>query len=72
MLTNHEPDWNIEDLTPAEIYAAIRYLEQPPSGANEGNNHIATTKQNDDKGALICVGLYLLLMFGLGLWFYWR
>jgi hypothetical protein len=26
MLANHEPDWNIDDLTDAEIYAAIRYL----------------------------------------------
>jgi hypothetical protein len=33
MLTNYDPDWNIEDLTDAEIYAAIRYLEPATSGA---------------------------------------
>ena len=27
MLTNHEPDRNIEDLTDTEIYVAIRNLE---------------------------------------------
>jgi hypothetical protein len=27
MLTNQEPDWNIDDITDAEIYAAVRYLE---------------------------------------------
>ena len=30
MLTNHEPDRNIEDLTDTEIYDAIRYLEPDP------------------------------------------
>jgi hypothetical protein len=27
MLANNDSDWNIEDLTDTEIYAAIRYLE---------------------------------------------
>jgi hypothetical protein len=27
MLTNHDSDWNIEDVTDTEICAAIRYLE---------------------------------------------
>ena len=32
MLTNHEPDRNIEDLT--DMYAAIRYLEPDPHSSN--------------------------------------
>jgi hypothetical protein len=31
MLANHEPDWNIDDLSDTEVYAAIRYLEWDPS-----------------------------------------
>jgi len=27
MLTDHDSDWNIEDVTDTEICAAIRYLE---------------------------------------------
>jgi len=33
MLTNHEPDRNIEDLTDREMYDAIRYLEPDPNSA---------------------------------------
>jgi hypothetical protein len=63
MLTNHEPDWNIEDLTEAEIYNAIRYLE-PHTNADE---------TNDDNGVVICVCLYVVLAGCLSfLWFYWR
>ena len=35
MLTNQEPDRNIEDLTDTEIYNLIRYLEPNPQCANE-------------------------------------
>jgi len=28
MGNKHEPKWNIEDLSEAEIYAAIRYLDE--------------------------------------------
>ena len=30
MLTNQEPDWNIDALTDTEIYTAIHYLEPGP------------------------------------------
>jgi len=33
MLTNQEPDWNIDALTDKEIYAAIHYLEPDPRNA---------------------------------------
>ena len=72
MLTNQEPEPNIEDLTDAEIYAAIRYLEPDSRSANERNNDIATTKQNDDKAVLICVSLYMVLIGCIALWLYWR
>jgi hypothetical protein len=64
MLANHEPDRNIEDLTDAEIYAAIRYLE-PAESAEEQNN--------DDNGVVICVCLYIAVSVCLAfLWLYWK
>jgi hypothetical protein len=63
MLTNHKPDWNIDDLGDTAIYAAIRYLEPDIRRAD---------KENDDVSVLICVGLYLLLMACLAAWLYWK
>jgi cytochrome c1 len=53
MLTNHEPDRNIEDLSDAEIYAVIRYLESAETSTDE---------QNDDNGVVTCVCLYIALL----------
>jgi len=47
------PDWNIEDLTDVEIYAAIAYLEPESQCPNEGNN---------DYGVVICVCLDIALI----------
>jgi hypothetical protein len=64
MLANHEPYRNIEDLTDAEIYAAIRYLE-PAETSTDG--------QNDRNGVVICVCLYIALLGCLAfVWLYWR
>jgi hypothetical protein len=64
MLKNHEPDRNIEDLTDAEMYASIRYLELAETSAEE---------RNDDNGVVICVCLYVALLGCLVLiWLYWR
>jgi hypothetical protein len=71
MLTNQEPDWNIDYLTDTEIYAAIRYLEPNPRSTNERSSR-RVDGQNDDSGVLICVGLCLVLFACLGLWLYWR
>jgi hypothetical protein len=63
MLTDHDPDRNIEDLTDAEIYAAIRYLEPHPRNTNE---------KQDDTAALVATIIFLILMLGLGLMLlYW-
>jgi hypothetical protein len=71
MLANHDPDWNIEDLTDTDIYAAIRYLEPDTSSANERKDDARTTKQNVDRGVVICVCLYVALLVCLTfLWFY--
>ena len=71
MLTNHEPDRNVEDLTDAEIYAAIRYLEPGTSSANEQKDDTPATRQNFDNGAVICVCLYIAVLASLAfLWFY--
>lgn len=68
MLTNQEPDRNIEDLTEAEIYELIRYLEPNPQSANE-----IDADQDKDSGVVICVCLYIALMVCLAfVWFYWR
>jgi hypothetical protein len=41
MARKHESKWNIEDLTDAEIYAAIRYLETDPKSAKDQNDIFA-------------------------------
>ena len=68
MLTNHEPDRNIEDLTDTEIYDTIRYLEpDPKSKEMDGDD------QGKDNGVVICVFLYVALLVCMALvWFYWR
>jgi hypothetical protein len=69
VLANYDPDWNLEDLTDAEIYAAIRYLEPDPRNANEQD----TNDDNKDNGVVICVCLYIALLVGLAFfWLYWR
>jgi hypothetical protein len=74
MLANYDPDWNIEDLTDAEIYAAIRYLESDASSTNEQKDDEqkddTPTTQNCDKGVVICVCLYIaVLVCSAFLWF---
>ena len=69
MLTNQEPDWNIDDISDAEIYAAIRYLEPESRNADEQNSD----GQGRDHGVVICVCLYVAVSVCLAfLWFYWR
>jgi hypothetical protein len=69
MLTNHEPDRNIEDLTDTEIYDAIRYLEPDPKSANQMDGD----DRDNDYGVVICVFLYVALFACLAfVWFYWR
>jgi hypothetical protein len=55
MLTNPEPDRNIEELNDDEVYAAIRYLEPTPKSSGKQSGDIARTKENDDNGTVICV-----------------
>jgi hypothetical protein len=63
MLTNHEPDRNIEDSTETEINEAIRYLEGHPRDTNE---------KQDDTAALVAAIIFVILMLGLGLMLlYW-
>jgi hypothetical protein len=69
MLTNHEPDRNIEDLSDAEIYDAIRYLEPGPKSVNEMDGD----DQDKDNAVAISVFLYVGLLVCLAfMWFYWR
>ena len=73
MLTNQEPDRNIEELTDTEIYDAIRYLEPDPRTAHGENGDFATADQNDDNGVVICVCLYVAISVCLAfVWYYWR
>jgi hypothetical protein len=69
MVTNYDPDSNIDDLTDIEIYAAIRYLEPEPTNADEW---LAAYQDDKDKGVVICVCLYIVLLVCVAfLWFYW-
>ena len=63
MLTNREPDWNIDDLTDTEIYDAICYLEPAPTTAAEQDSG----DQDQGDGVVICVCLYIALGGLLGL-----
>jgi hypothetical protein len=69
MLANQEPDWNIDDLTDSEIYAAIHYLEADPGTMDKQD----ADDQYKDTGVVICVCSCILLLGCLAfLWFYWR
>jgi hypothetical protein len=69
MLTNREPDRNIEDMTNTEIYDAIRYLEPDPRSAGE----VDGDDREKDNGVVICVFLYIALLGCLAfVWLYWR
>jgi len=69
MLANYDPDWNIDELTDAEIHAAIRYLEPGLTNADQ----LDADDQDKDNGVVICVFLYVaLLICVVFLWFYWR
>ena len=73
MLTNPEPDRNIEELNDDEIYAVIRYLEPDPRSASNQSNDTATTRENADNGVVICVCLYIALLGCLAVfWLYLR
>jgi hypothetical protein len=56
MLTNPEPDRNIEELNDKEIYAAIRYLEPDPKNASKRSDNSDTARDNV---VVICVCLYI-------------
>lgn len=62
MAKKHQSKWDIDRLTNAEIYAAIRDLEPDPRRA---------TKLDDDAIFLICISLLMLLLGSLGfIWLY--
>jgi hypothetical protein len=68
MLTNQEPDWNMDDLTDTKIYAAIRYLEADPATEDRQD----ADDQDKDNGVVICICLYILVLVCLAfVWFYW-
>ena len=53
----------IDNLTDDEIYDAIRYLDQDPTG---------TPQDKVDSGVVICVNLWILVLECLGfMWLYW-
>jgi hypothetical protein len=73
MLTDPEPNRNIEELSDDEVYAAIRYLEPFPGSASTQGHHAATLGQDDDNGVVMCICLYVALLGCLAFfWLYWR
>jgi hypothetical protein len=73
MLTDPEPDRNIEELNDDEIYAAIRYLEPEPRSASKQSDDTSATKENGDKGGVICVCIYIAVLGCLAVfWLYLR
>jgi len=73
MLTNPDPNRNIEELNDYEVYEAIRYLEPPSGSSSNKNDYVATPRQNGDDGVVICIGLYIALLGSLAVfWLYLR
>jgi hypothetical protein len=69
MLTNHDPDSNIDALTDTEIYDAIRYLE--PDQRHAGERH--PDGEDKDNGVVTCVCLYIAMLACLAFfWVYWQ
>jgi hypothetical protein len=59
----NESKGNLEELTDAEIYAAIRYLE--PDATSSSN------RQDERANLLICISLFILLLGCVGfMWVY--
>ena len=62
MAKKYESKWNIDKLTNADIYAAIRDLKRDPRSA---------TALDDNAIFLICISLWILLLGFLGfIWLY--
>jgi hypothetical protein len=62
MLTNQEPDQNMDELTDIEVYAAIHYLE-PDLLHGDG--------QDDRDGLVVAVTCLMVLLGLIGfIWFY--
>ena len=69
MLTNYDPDSNIDHLTDIEIYAAIRYLEPDRTNGDERQGD----GQHKDNGVMICVCLCIAMLACLAfLWICWQ
>jgi len=58
MLTDHDSDWSIEDVTDTEICAAIRYLEPNTTNASE----LGQVADKKDNCGVICICLYIALL----------
>ena len=79
MLINPEPYRNAEEVNDDEVYAAIRYLELDTIASKQGDDadtpDADRPKENedDDRGVLICVCLYVALLGCLAVfWLYLR
>jgi hypothetical protein len=65
MPRKQESKWNLEDLTDAEIYAAIRYLDPDPIPETNGKNNSIPF--------VVCVSLLVLLLGCVGfIWICFR
>jgi hypothetical protein len=65
MPRKQESKWNLEDLTEAEICAAIRYLDPDPTPETNGENNSAPF--------VVCVSLLVLLLGCIAfIWIYFR
>jgi hypothetical protein len=73
MLTNPEPDRNLEELNDDEIYASIRYLDPEATSASKRSDDTLTTTEDDHNGAVVCVCLYVAVLGCLAIfWLYFR
>jgi hypothetical protein len=66
MAEKHESNWNIEELSDAEIYAAIRYLEPGARSTNLAPAPRNTNEEQDDAAALVVSIIFVILMVGIG------
>lgn len=61
-----EPKWNIEEVTDAEVYSGIRYLDGDTPENRDGDNHFSKTET-----VIFAICILLIIVFSGYLGYFW-